>query len=665
MAIETETKKSFPPGARADLARQWIDELVVERILVKGPAGPDEYQLNPDLIVGETPLQHFVQLPPDPSENRLPLGLLILYALNSFLFLILSFFFLPDSVVKIVGSAAGVILGVLGLKSLNPRESGGDPRLWLRRLTASALTLATILQVTLLAIGFSNPCRIKAIPGSTVLVDGKFLERTPDPPLKDRQGVENLDSPENLLPWLTAQRRNHFLRWETHEIKITKKWYVDNERSQESVQNVSVDLSEIWSPKKAFAKWEMKAEQKPYIRIDYGGAGSKDRDPKLADESGAGSDTAFTNAELRGFVEEWDEIWAAALADTDVVGHKRMDLYVAAVALAEDQSSPYLTFQIRDWMDKPLKALRPIVPRAPGIDVSSQSSPAPSAPDEKTYKRLLAESVRDEIFEQLRNELGFPLKIKPKASSPQIASLTQQLKIEIESPRATASPAPSPLSSPRVTPGPSPTAIVAATVAPAATPTPASTPVSTPPAEKTDTVAELTKIAKDAADKGQLDVAVSTQQQLAQMVVRRSPGPVDKLQLQVEQSQNTLKEAIKRNSGSGRIYLHIADESQRQPATEISNKLKGAGFAVIGIQNVGGRAYIPDTAEVRFFAFPDPPATKKAAEQIVAALASAGVRKPRPSYVIPSAQEKKNSIEIASHFEIWFARDSFASKAAD
>ncbi len=80
------------------------------------------------------------------------------------------------------------------------------------------------------------------------------------------------------------------------------------------------------------------------------------------------------------------------------------------------------------------------------------------------------------------------------------------------------------------------------------------------------------------------------------------------------------------------------------------------------MQNVGGRAYIPDTAEVRFFAFPNPPATKKAAVDIVEILKNNGVSKVRPSYVIPNERDRQQSSDIDTHFEIWFARDSFTEK---
>jgi 16S rRNA G966 N2-methylase RsmD len=122
---------------------------------------------------------------------------------------------------------------------------------------------------------------------------------------------------------------------------------------------------------------------------------------------------------------------------------------------------------------------------------------------------------------------------------------------------------------------------------------------------------------------------------------------------------------IKQKSNKGRVYIHIADELQREPAKQIQTRLKEADFGVVGIQNVGGRAYIPDTAEVRFFAYADPPLTKQAADEIVVLLKKAGVLKPRSSYVIPSARERQGSIDITTHFEIWFAKDSFPGKTAN
>src|SRR4029077_6649250 len=141
--------------------------------------------------------------------------LLVLYAANSFLFLVLSFFFLPDAIVKVVGSAAAVVFTLLGLKGLNPREA--DAMSLLRRHRSwviGALLLTALLQAALLGVGYAHPCRIIAIPGSTVTVDGKFLARTPDPTPRRRVETANNDSSDNIRPWLTPKPTKHWLRWD-------------------------------------------------------------------------------------------------------------------------------------------------------------------------------------------------------------------------------------------------------------------------------------------------------------------------------------------------------------------------------------------------------------------------------------------------------------------
>ena len=682
-AIERSLNKLFPAGKRTEMAREWVDELVLERILIRSATGPDGFQLNPDPIVGETARERFEKLPADISERRMPASLLALYAANSFLFLILSFFFLPDSFVKVLGSAAGVALGVFGLKSLNPRESSSGPRLLQRRLVGAALALATLVQGILLVIGFTNPCRIFAIPGSTVFVDGKFLERTSEPPEQERRDAKTLNSPENIRPWLKPRENRHFLRWETHEIKITKKWYVDSDRSQESVQNVSVNFGKFLDPKEAFNKWRMESEQKPYLKIDYGGLGrpSGDVTPSLNPDSTLPSEALFAESELRKLVEEWDLTWTAALDQTDVIGHKRTEPYVAGIQMVQDRSILYFDFQIRDWTNKPVKPLQPIRPTSASIRTNSQVSNLRSFPSKEELKQLLAESLREQIFGHLLDELGIPERIKTAPTAEKLVSLTQKLNTEVEKSVTTPTPSPTttPASSPAVaagssaTPIPNPSPFPSPALSPviAATPTPSLLASASPP---TTTVKELERVATDAVENDRLDVAVSAQQQLktAFNQVTANPYSIQSTRLKNElmESQQVVENAIKNKAikdktDKGRVYIHIADELQREHARAIQDKLKEAHFAVVGIQNVGGRAYIPDTAEVRFFAYPDPPLTKQAADEIVELLKKAGVLKPRSSYVIPSARERQGSMDITTHFEIWFARDSSPGKTAN
>jgi hypothetical protein len=667
-AVEAKANEPFPQGKRAEIARKWVDDLVGERILVKTGAGLDEFQLNPNPIVGETATERFENLPADVLDQRMPVSLVALYAINSFLFLLLSFFFLPDSIVKVLGSAAGVALGVFGLKSLNPSESSEAPRLLQRKVIGAALIFATLVQGILLGIGFTYPCQIIALPGSTVFVDGKFLERTSEPPEDEKTTAGKGNSPENIQPWLKARKKIHFLRWEMHEIKITKKWYVDADRSQESVQNVSVDLKKLLklAPGEAFAKWKMESEQRPHLKIDYG-LGRKEDAAAPAPDSTVTGDIRFTETELKELVEVWDQIWTSALDQKDVVGHKRTEPYIAGIQLVQDRSTPYLEFQIRDWTEKPVKALRPIPTTSASIYASSQLSERRAAPTEEELKRLLADSLREEVFKQLLTEIGIPEKIKPPPEVKEIASLAQKLNTEIEISAATPTPAPSPGVGPTPFASPRPSAAPFAT--PAFAPTPTPTPMASASPNAETTVKELEVVAIKAVNDDRLEVAVSAQQQLMSALteMEKNNSPSDKsarLKRELEASQRVVENAIRSKTSKGRVYIHVVDELQKESVGKIVETLKAAHFGVIGIQNVGGRAYIPDTAEVRFFSFPEPAATRQAADQIVNILKAAGVQRPRPSYVVPSARERQSSVDITTHFEIWFARDSFSGKTA-
>ncbi len=638
--VEKKLNKTFPPGRRIELGGLWADELLRERILVAEKDDSKKLQLNPQPIVGETALERFDNLPADSIEQRLPLELLTLYAINSFLFLILSFFFLPESVVKVLGSAAGVGLGVLGLKSLNPRETNSDPRVWPRRFVGLALAAAGLVQAALLLLGFLNPCRIYAVPHSTISVDGKFLESTPDPPEEERKKVERLPSPANIQPWLTPWVRKHYLRWETHEIKVTKKWHVDNNQSEESRDNVFVDLVHLWNPAKAFDKWTMKAALRPRLKIATGGPGAQHAStPSESDE------TTLTAEEFKELVGQWNDIWTAVFDDKDLTGSRLTEHYTAALFMDRERIDTSLKFQIRDWMDKPVAPPKTIPSKPLEIDVSAKNQ------NEQPLKERFATLLREQVFDQLCVELDIAAKIEPTDTGPKLAAVTQRVITASVTPTPT--PTVSPL--PATSPGPNPSATekpqpTASTPAPAASP---SASVPTP---------ELKQIVDLAAKNNQLNVVVAAQQQLARF---NSVDPSDSRHNQSQQLETTLKELIKENTvtNKGRVYLHIADETQRDRAGAIGLQLKAQGFAVIGIQNVGGgRAYIPDTAEVRFFAYPEPKTTQETAKAIVRLLVSTGVKKSRPSYVVPSAQEKRTSIDLNTHFEIWFARDSFSTK---
>lgn len=549
-----------------------------------------------------------------PSDRRLARLLLVLYAANSFLFLVLSFFFLPDPIVKVVGSAAAVVFGLMGLKSLNPREA--DTISFVTRHRCSVivpLLLIALFQAALLGLGFGYPCKIKAVPGSTVLMDGKFLARTPDPTPEQRGKTAEKGSPHNLRPWLKSRTQKYWLRWDTHEIRISKTWYVDDDGSQESIKNVWVNLWKLWDPKQAFSSWAINIKQKPVFKISYGFKEIEDQPEENAPLADA----------VRNAVDDWDSHWLQGIGQPELMRYTRAEPYIAALQVVQIHQTPQVEFQIRDPAHHTLKALGPI--------------PYIESPLDPPMNR-----IQENVFSQLLDELGIPERFKPKP--------LDKLKQDLSASVPTSEP---PAEGPSATPGP--TAIVAGSATPTLSATGTPNPI--------EVVAQLQTVATNAINKNQLDVAVTVQKQLQATLDNVQTQPASKQTTEFAQHLTdagaAIASAIKNKGRRGRIYIHIANESQRGPARKLQDKLVESQFVVIGIQNVGGRAYIPDTAEVRFFAFPE---AKQSADDIVKILASNGVSKPRPSYVIPSERDKQESSDIKTHFEIWFARDSFAGQ---
>ncbi len=264
--------------------------------------------------------------------------LLVLYAANSFLFLVLSFFFLPDSIVKVVGSAAAVVFALLGLKTLNPRES--DTMSFVaphRRLVIAALSFIALLQAVLLVFGFAYPCRIVAVPGSTVTGDGKFFARTPDPPTRPLGEMADKDSPENILPWLTPKGTRYWLRWDTQEVRISKKWYIDDDGSQESVQNVWINLGKLWIPKRAFSNWIMEIRQKPVFKISYG------IQEQVTTQVTPPDNLPFARR-VQSLVDDWDRLWLQGIGQEGLMRYDRTEPYIAALQVVEVERTPQVEF---------------------------------------------------------------------------------------------------------------------------------------------------------------------------------------------------------------------------------------------------------------------------------------------------------------------------------
>jgi hypothetical protein len=564
----------------------------------------------------------------EPIDRGAARLLLVLYAANSFLFLVLSFFFLPDPIVKVVGSAAAVVFGLLGLKSLNPREADTISFVTRHRgLVIVPLLLIALFQAALLGLGFAYPCKIQAIPGSTVTVDGKFFARTPDPTPEQRSEAKPY-SPDNIRPWLTPQERHYWLRWDTHEIRISKEWYVDKDGSPESVKNVWVNLARLWNPEQAFHNWQIgDLEQKPVFKISYGFK-------EIEDQPAENLPVADS---VRSAVDDWDRLWLQRIGQPELMRYTRADPYIAALQVVQVHQTPQVEFQIRDRAHHTLKALAPIT------YIESPLDPPMNR-------------IQESVFSQLLDELGIPERFKLSPVETRIETLLSSVSSSVATPEVLP-PGEGPPAE-----GPSATPVPAATVTGSATPTSFSTPTPNP----IQIVAQLQTVATDAIGKNQLESAVAVQQQLQATLDKVQTQPPSKqtteLVQHLEGANAVINKAIEEKSRSGRIYIHIASESQREPARKLQAKLvENNQFVVIGIQNVGGRAYIPDTTEVRFFAFPDPPTTKQSADNIVGILRNNGISKVRSSYVIPSARDKRESSDIRTHFEIWFARDSFSA----
>jgi hypothetical protein len=106
---------------------------------------------------------------------------------------------------------------------------------------------------------------------------------------------------------------------------------------------------------------------------------------------------------------------------------------------------------------------------------------------------------------------------------------------------------------------------------------------------------------------------------------------------------------------SPRVYLHIANEAQREKAKAIQAVLIANKYISPGVQNVSGKGYIPDTLEVRYF----DPDSKSKANEILAIINNSGKTDGRVSYVIPTANDLRISPDIKTHFEVWAGKNSF------
>lgn len=98
-----------------------------------------------------------------------------------------------------------------------------------------------------------------------------------------------------------------------------------------------------------------------------------------------------------------------------------------------------------------------------------------------------------------------------------------------------------------------------------------------------------------------------------------------------------------------RIFLHINKDGQRSPAEKVQQTLKDMGCIVPGIQNIGGRGYVPDQTEIRYFRYPE---DRDIAKTILDHLSkTTGLKNARISYVDTDPSATKTG-----QIEIWFAK---------
>jgi len=95
------------------------------------------------------------------------------------------------------------------------------------------------------------------------------------------------------------------------------------------------------------------------------------------------------------------------------------------------------------------------------------------------------------------------------------------------------------------------------------------------------------------------------------------------------------------------VYVQIANEGQRAIAEKASAKLRTAGYIVPGIENVGKKANIPESTEVRYF-----PPTKQDdpdLKRVVQALGQIGISANTTLVKLSSPPRQ---------FELWFGKNA-------
>ena len=585
----------------------------------------------------------------------------------------------------VIGAAAflGAALGFAGLKFRETRsflDSG-----W----TGANLILTGVVAALLgfgVLIGFANPCVVGGLPEATVKVDGREIANLPT-------NTANASVPQS---WL----RNNYatpllLRWEPHDIEVSKKWYVSADEWK-TAHTAHIELKLHWAALRCFwwpsgmlQGWAFQSKLVPRFRLSSD-ARTKSAEPSPTPTATAGptsttmvtsipTHTAKTTSIPSGIstprlgasaaprlppgnetllfddllknVVIWlqDEL-ASHLGQTTTGEDTRpYVIEIAAAKTAEAQESIETAFRLvwhkRDATGQIVKVYQDIV------------SSKVSVPDEN-ISPLAAASA--EIFNEILRELGMT-RIKPPVLP------LEEIKKNLRLVRESASRPNRALAENAEAAGKALTDATAELKALTATPAAQTATTqafrelvqntvkittqalnSNRVDESKQLVGKLSDFATAATTAGHPELATAAKQGLEQI-----PKGDEQVGYSVEKATEAINTAEAKLPP--RVYLHIASETQRDGARALQNALEEAHFVVPGIQNVAGRGYIPDTTEVRRFQHDE--ATKKKASILVKCVQDRFSGKARISFVYPDA-----SSDRPGHFEIWFSREA-ASKS--
>ena len=470
-----------------------------------------------------------------------------------------------------------------------------------------------------------------------VSVDGKAVLTVPP-----------IDSDEPPREWLLNQRHRLHLRWDTHEIRVAKKWYVTGDWRPEASGTVTLDWLD---PMHLFKGWKMEEKELvPLIRIVSGRVLQDD----IPGHNASAPPTAPTENPpdpVRPLIASWDADLQAALTDApDPLSDLLLKPFVVRVeARINPDKSGTLAFGIFDLKGQQLQPFLPI-----------------SLPD--VGDKAALEQARDDIFRQLENELQIRGLRAPAAiasaddatTAIQMAAdalRSEPLEKSVASTEAALLPIGEFIGS-RTVRGAQSAAVHDSLWNSAAVATEA---LRLGKPESAAAVAEgISKVGEAAAKVGNLQVAAAAQASLQQIAeTPAAPGPASPATAgQIAAAQERVTQAIQSVNAQGatrnpRVYFHIAGETQRAAAQKLATALKAAGYIIPGIQNTLGRAYTPPQTEVRYF----DASAKDRAELIASQLVSAGGPAMKAVYNKPTARDIAISSDITTHFEIWFSRN--------